>query len=137
MNWKIEVKPSAEGQHRKLDKKTRQRILSALRDLEGAPNPLFSKGVKALTGSLKGDYRLRVGNWRILFTPNRSEYRIYVYAILPRGNSVSYPHLQIINRQIGIGQVPDLVIGFLPAAHFKSYSFSPTRKSPRTGRKTS
>ena len=27
----------------------------------------------------------------------------------PDGNSVSYPHLQIINRQIGIGQVPDLL----------------------------
>ncbi len=26
MNWKIEVKPSAEGQYRKLDKKTRQLI---------------------------------------------------------------------------------------------------------------
>jgi len=87
MNWKIEVKPSAEGQYRKLDKKTRQRVMSAFRDLEGSPNPLFSKDVKALTGPLKGDYRLRVGNWRILFTPARSESRIYVYAILPRGNS--------------------------------------------------
>jgi mRNA-degrading endonuclease RelE of RelBE toxin-antitoxin system len=87
MSWKIEVKPSAEGQYRKLDKKTKQRIRSALRDLEGSPNPLFSKQVKALTGSLRGDYRLRVGNWRILFTPDRSEGRIYVYAILPRGNS--------------------------------------------------
>jgi mRNA interferase RelE/StbE len=87
MNWKIDVKPSAEGQYRKLDKKTRQRIMSALRELEGSPNPLFSKQVKALTGSLKGDYRLRVGSWRILFTPDKDECRIYVYAILPRGNS--------------------------------------------------
>jgi mRNA-degrading endonuclease RelE of RelBE toxin-antitoxin system len=87
MNWKVEVKPTAETQYRKLDKKTRLRIVEALQGLESSPNPLFHKNVKALTGSLKGDYRLRVGTWRILFTPIRSESRLFVYAILPRGNS--------------------------------------------------
>jgi mRNA interferase RelE/StbE len=87
MNWKVEVKPSAEGQYRKLDGKTRLRIMSALRDLEGSTNPFFHKDVKALTGSLKGDYRLRVGNLRILFSPDRNESRLYVYAVLPRGKA--------------------------------------------------
>jgi mRNA interferase RelE/StbE len=87
MNWKVEVKPSAEGQYRKLDRKTRQRVLAALRDLEDSANPFFHKDVRALTGSLKGDYRIRVGNWRILFTSDRVDGRIYVYAILPRGRA--------------------------------------------------
>lgn len=84
MNWKVEVKPSAEGQYRKLDGKTRLRIMSALRDLEGSANPFFHKAVKALTGSLKGDYRIRVGNLRILFTPDRIDGRIYVYGMTYR-----------------------------------------------------
>ena len=87
MNWKVEVKPAAEAQYRKLDQRTRRRILSALRGLEEAPNPLFHNNVRALTGALKGDYRLRIGNWRVLFTPDKLQGRLQVYAILPRGDS--------------------------------------------------
>lgn len=87
MSWKIEVKPAAEKQFQKLDKKTRKRIRAALKDLEVDENPLFHKDVKALTGQLKGDFRLRVGDWRILFTPERGKKIIYVYSILPRGDA--------------------------------------------------
>lgn len=85
MSWRIEVKPTAEKQYLKLDKSVRQRIQSALLELEQAENPLFHHAVRNLTGKLRGDYRLRVGDWRVLFTPDRAEKVIYVYAILPRG----------------------------------------------------
>jgi mRNA interferase RelE/StbE len=87
MSWRIEVKPIAEKQYLKLDKTTRQRIRSALLELEQAENPLLHHAVRHLTGKLKGDYRLRVGDWRVLFTPDRAEKVIYVYAILPRGDA--------------------------------------------------
>lgn len=87
MNWKIEVKPTAEKYYRKLDKRTRKRIKEAMLELEERENPLLHKNVKALTGQLKGDYRLRVGDWRILFTPDWERKFIYVYAILPRGDA--------------------------------------------------
>jgi len=87
MNWQIEVKPTAERQYRKLDKKTRLRIKEALYSLEKAPNPLHHKNVRALTGELHGDCRLRVGEWRILFTPHPESRTLYVYAILPRGEA--------------------------------------------------
>lgn len=87
MSWKIEVKPAAEKQYLKLDKKIRKRIKVALEELEEDENPLLHKDVKALTGQLKGDFRLRVGGWRVLFTPERSKKIIYVYAILPRGDA--------------------------------------------------
>ena len=87
MNWRIEVKPTAEKQYLKLDKTARQRIQSALLELEQAENPLFHHAVRNLTGKLRGDYRLRVGDWRVLFTPDRAEKVIYVYAILPRGDA--------------------------------------------------
>ena len=87
MSWKIEVKPAAEKQYLKLDKKTRKRIKVALEELEEDGNPLFHKDVRPLTGQLKGDFRFRVGGWRVLFTPEKSKKIIYVYAILPRGDA--------------------------------------------------
>lgn len=87
MSWKIEIKPSAEKQYLKLDKKTRKQIRKSLLDLEEQNNPFLHKNVRALTGELKGDYRLRVGRWRILFTPDKQSEILFVYAILPRSDA--------------------------------------------------
>jgi mRNA interferase RelE/StbE len=87
MSWRIEVKPTAEKQYLKLDKKAKLRIQSALLELEQAENPLLHHAARNLTGKLKGDYRLRVGDWRVLFTPDRAENVIYAYAILPRSDA--------------------------------------------------
>jgi len=86
-NWKIEVKPTAEKYYLKLDKKTRVRIKEALRELENTDDPLLQPNVRALTGRLQGDFRLRVGKWRILFNPDVEKKMIYVFAILPRGSA--------------------------------------------------
>ncbi len=86
-SWRIEIKPSAEKQYLKLDRKTRQRIKDALRGLEEEENPLLHPRVRPLTGKLKGDYRVRVGSWRVLFTPNRDSKVLHVYALLPRGDA--------------------------------------------------
>lgn len=85
--WRIEVKPSAEKRFHKLDKTTRRRILEALREIEEAEYPLRHAQVRALTGELLGDYRLRVGDWRILFTPDTATKTLHVYAIVPRGEA--------------------------------------------------
>ena len=86
-NWRIEVKPTAEKQYLRLDKKTRARVKDALREVEEEENPFFHRDVRPLAGELKGDYRLRVGKWRVLFTPDTAREIIYVYAILPRGDA--------------------------------------------------
>jgi mRNA interferase RelE/StbE len=87
MNWKIEVKPTAEKYYVKLDKKTRTRMKEALRELENCDDPLSHPNVRALTGKLQGDFRLRVGKWRILFTPNIKKRILYVFAVVPRGDA--------------------------------------------------
>lgn len=87
MSWKIEIKPNAEKHYLRLDKKTKKRIKDALMKLEKEENPFIWSNVKALTGELKGDFRLRVGNWRVLFTPNEKCKILHVYAILPRGKA--------------------------------------------------
>ncbi|HDR16632.1 MAG TPA: type II toxin-antitoxin system RelE/ParE family toxin [Desulfobacteraceae bacterium] len=87
MSWKIEIKPSAEKQYLKLDKKTRKQIRESLTDLEKQNDPFLHKNVRALTGEFRGDYRLRVGKWRILFTPDKQSKILFVYAILPRSDA--------------------------------------------------
>jgi mRNA interferase RelE/StbE len=87
MSWRIEIKPSAEKQYLRLDTTTRRRIKAALRELEGSEQPFLHPRLRPLTGQLKGDYRVRVGAWRILLTPNRDLKVLYVYAVLPRGDA--------------------------------------------------
>jgi mRNA interferase RelE/StbE len=87
MNWKIEVKPTAEKYYLKLDKKTRLRMKEAMREPENCDDPLSHPNVRALTGKLQGDFRLRVGKWRILFTPHIKKKMLYVFAIVPRGDA--------------------------------------------------
>ena len=87
MSWKIEVKPTAEKSYLKLDKKTRKRIKRSLLELEKSDNPLMHPNVRPLIGKLRGDYRLRVGDWRVLFTPEKDIKIMHVYAILPRGDA--------------------------------------------------
>lgn len=61
MNWRIEIKPIAEKQYLKLEKKTRTSVKSALKELVSHENPLFHKDVKPLTGQLKGDFKQNRG----------------------------------------------------------------------------
>jgi mRNA interferase RelE/StbE len=87
MSWKIEIKPTAEKYYLRLGKRNRQRVKEALAQLRDSDDPLLHPNIRALTGRLRGDYRLRVGKWRILFTPDKENKMIYVYAILPRGDA--------------------------------------------------
>lgn len=86
-SWRIEVKPAAEKQYLRLDRPTRRRIKGALREIEAAERPLLHRRVRPLTGKLKGDYRVRVGDWRLLLTPDEERRLLSVYAILPRGDA--------------------------------------------------
>ena len=86
-NWKTDIKPTAEKSYRKLDKKTQGRIKEALLKLEKSDSPFLEQKVRALTGELKGDFRLRVGDLRILFTPDKKRKVISIYAILHRGKA--------------------------------------------------
>ena len=87
MSWRIEVKPSAGKQYLKLDAITRRRIKGALRELGEVEQPLLDPRTRPLTGRLKGDYRVRIGGWRILLTPDRESRVLHIYAILPRGDA--------------------------------------------------
>jgi mRNA-degrading endonuclease RelE of RelBE toxin-antitoxin system len=87
MSWRIEIKPSAEKQYLKLDRRTRARIKGVLRELETVGEIFHHSKVKPLVRRLQGDSPVRVGNWRVLFTPDKVRKVLYVYAVIPRGDA--------------------------------------------------
>ena len=87
MSWSIKVSSIAEKYFKKLDKKRKRKIKEKLLALSRQQNPLENIQVKALTGELKGFYRLRIGDYRIIFALLEEEKVIAVVNIFPRGDA--------------------------------------------------
>lgn len=64
MSWSAELTPEAAKTLRKLDPQTSKRLRKALTALETLEDPR-ARG-KALTGTLRGLWRYRVGDYRIV-----------------------------------------------------------------------
>lgn len=78
MQYTIELKPRAEKDLKKLDRNTAHQIITALEKLQDN----FAGDVKRLT-NFTPEYRLRSGNYRILFELE-SVNRVVVYRIRHR-----------------------------------------------------
>jgi len=68
----------------RLDAGQRQRILAAVDEL--CRDPLTASNVKALAGPLKGKYRKRVGDFRVIYSLDHQSRELYVLTIDQRGN---------------------------------------------------
>jgi mRNA interferase RelE/StbE len=64
VTWRIEFLPSARAELLAPDRPVQTRILRSPHRLAAAPR--FAANVKALKGSDR--YRLRVGDWRVIYT---------------------------------------------------------------------
>lgn len=81
--WRVVVDDRARKDLRRIDRPTRERILSAITRLaEGAE---LVSDVRRLSGS--GEYRLRVGDWRVRFERDDRQRMIIVVRVLPRGRA--------------------------------------------------
>jgi mRNA-degrading endonuclease RelE of RelBE toxin-antitoxin system len=69
-----------------VDKNVQGRILDAITKISTAP--VASKGdtVKALTGELKGMWRYRIGDWRLVYLPNARDHSVTLMRFAPRGS---------------------------------------------------
>ena len=83
--WSVELSKSSLKALERLGKIASSRILDGLQELEDTKNPLRHKDVRPLEGKLKGFYRLRVGEYRIIFELDSENRRIGLLAIVPRG----------------------------------------------------
>ena len=79
MSYSVKLKRSAEKELDSLPEKTRNKIISVLLALKNPPLP---PGVKKLQG--REGYRIRVGNYRILFTVTKTAKEIEIYSIAGR-----------------------------------------------------
>ncbi len=86
MSWTVKVSPKAEKYIGRLNKDNRKRIKEGLIQLSSYDNPIEHRNVKPLTGELKGFYRLRIGEYRIVFNIFREGHTIAVVNIAPRGD---------------------------------------------------
>ncbi len=86
-NWKVELSKDSLKYLKKLDKKTSQRLLTSLESLEASDHPLSHKDARPLVGKLRGFYRLRVGEFRLIFELDSANKRIGILLIIPRGNA--------------------------------------------------
>ena len=82
MNYKIELSTDSEKYLRILDKSTRVRILNHLKIL--TENPRHPElDIKKMQGR-PNLYRLRVGNYRILYTIKGDILVVFVVTVVPR-----------------------------------------------------
>lgn len=86
-NWKVELSREAWRYLEKLEKRVVLRITNHLENLGKTENPSFHKKVKPLIGKLKGFYRMRIGDLRVIFEIDWKNKRIGVLTIVPRGNA--------------------------------------------------
>lgn len=78
--YSIEVKASARKELRKLDASVRKRVIEAIADLADDPRPGGCKKLKARDG-----YRIRVGDYRVVYTVDASRITVVVVKVGPRG----------------------------------------------------
>jgi mRNA interferase RelE/StbE len=88
-SWSVEFSKSALKALERLDKTVSPRILDYLESLAETENPLRHKDVRSLEGKLKAYYRLRVGEYRVIFELDVENRRIGVLAIVPRGGPIT------------------------------------------------
>lgn len=81
MTWRVALTPRAQRDLRRLETTVAERVLAALERLATAG----AGDVKRLRG--EPGLRLRVGDWRVLFTYDRDVRAIRVARILPRGRA--------------------------------------------------
>jgi mRNA interferase RelE/StbE len=83
MSYTLTVKPSAEHEIRGLDAGMIRRIAQKLQQLERDPRP---PGARKLRGVPQG-YRVRVGDWRILYTIDDEAHEGHIYRIRHRAEA--------------------------------------------------
>ena len=82
--YKVLLFHKAQKTYQKLPQDLKVRVNQAIDLLQ--ENPFSGSNIKPLIGSLQGNYRLRIGDYRIVYTVDESKDLVIVKAIGPRGS---------------------------------------------------
>lgn len=80
--WRVEITPPARRDLRRIDPPVGRRVLDTLDRLVADPP---TGDVIKLQG--REEWRLRVGDWRVLLRLDREQLAVYVLRVLPRGRA--------------------------------------------------
>lgn len=83
-NWTVDLFPGALRFLKKTTQKKAGKYLTLFAEWENLSNPLAIGDVRSLVGRLKGYYRLRIGEDRVIFELDRPNRKIGVLVIVPR-----------------------------------------------------
>lgn len=83
--WEIILTRPAEKAYVRSVRTMKMRRESCFADLE--KDPLYGHSIKPLVGKLKGLYRYRIGDLRVIYRLIRESKIVEIIAILPRGNA--------------------------------------------------
>lgn len=70
-----------------MEKPVQLRVRERIKELQTLENPLRHKDVRCLEGKLRGHYRLRVGEYHLVFGLDTQNETIAIHAIVPRGHA--------------------------------------------------
>ncbi len=80
MTYRVVITPTAVKERQQIDLSVRPRLDNALRQLRDEPRP---SGVRKIVGS-KNSWRMRIGDYRILYEINDQEALVTVWRIAHR-----------------------------------------------------
>lgn len=83
--FEIQFTKEADTHYKRLDSKTRERVDAAIDTL--MQNPFFGSNIQKLKGRYAGQYRYRVGSYRIFYSIDTERYQCIVRGIHPRGRA--------------------------------------------------
>ena len=78
--YNVHINTHAQREIKKLSKDVQSKLAPGLRSISGHPRLAH---LKKLKGS-KNSWRLRVGDYRILYEANESTHEIIIYSVVPR-----------------------------------------------------
>jgi mRNA interferase RelE/StbE len=79
MNYLVEFENTAEKDLKKLPKDVLVRLIKIMENLQKNPRNTDTKKLKG-----ENDYRVRIGNWRVLYEINDKNNSVIIYHILKR-----------------------------------------------------
>jgi mRNA-degrading endonuclease RelE of RelBE toxin-antitoxin system len=85
--WFLGMSSAFAKQISKIDRKLQGRILEALVEITGNPEQLRGDTMKPLVGELKGCWRYRLADYRIIYSANKATGDITLLAFAPRGSA--------------------------------------------------
>lgn len=85
--WLIELSIEFIKSVKKIDKKLKGRILDAIENLSKEPDSQRGDTVKPLTAELKGLWRYRIGDYRLIYRPDNKSRKVTLVTFDPRSSA--------------------------------------------------